>query len=176
MAQDLRYDECDTTPDPVDFLQVQIDGLKANLTALSETIQCLPLSEPVSVDPGSTDFPGASVSTLAGGKQLPGVGLTTCQSYRVWRNRTAAPKDRTVEVRPTGQTFPAGSTVTVFTAPDNTEGNAPPAGAPSVPVGDAGDAIGITVPVNQSVFVHYLAPRGGRGRPNNIRAEISQSI
>ena len=54
---------------------------------------------------------------------------------RVWRNRTAAPKDRTVEVRPTGQTFPAGSTVTVFTAPVKTEGHAPPAGAPGVAVG-----------------------------------------
>jgi len=160
------------TVEDLTLLQDQVDSLKDNLAFLTETVQCLPLNEPVSIpgDPDEIGFPGGFISTPRGEKLLKGVGLVTCRSYRVWRNRTAAARNRTVEVRPIGLVFPKGSTVTIFTGADNLEGKAPPAGAPSVVVGQRGDEVEVSVPANQAVFVHFKTG----GYPNNIRTNISQ--
>jgi hypothetical protein len=103
--------------------------------------------------------PGDSKTAIARDREL-----VHCQAYRAWVNATGGAANRTVGVFPSGiSTFPAGTTVTVFVAPENHAG-APPAGSNPTTVAPEGDSIGKNVPNGSAVFVHFNATAGRKTR------------
>ncbi len=97
-----------------------------------------------------------------------GVVLTNCTAYRVWRNQTGGPKDRTIGVYPPVRTrFTDTAVITVFVAPDG-HTSAPTAAMSPTPIGRDGDSVGKSVPVGSAVFVHL------GGRPRNQTADITE--
>lgn len=101
------------------------------------------------------------------------INLKNCKPYRVWKNKTGNPKDRTVEVRPVrrGARFPNGR-VTTYTAPfpqPNQADPGPPKDADKLP--PEGDAIGYNVKNGEAIYVHFLGTKPQR----QVSAKITQS-
>lgn len=96
------------------------------------------------------------------------VSLKPWQPVRVWRNRTRAEQRRTITVYPCVETFPPGSEISLFEAPDN-DGLAPSEGR--VAVGERGDSVALVIQPGNAVFVHIDLTKSNAA---SVIADITQ--
>jgi hypothetical protein len=96
------------------------------------------------------------------------VSLKPWQPVRVWRNRTSSEQRRTITIYPCVETFPPGSEITLFEAPDD-DGVCPPAGR--VAVGQKGDSVALVIQPGNAVFVHIDLAKSAA---TSVIADITQ--
>ncbi|HEV8040193.1 MAG TPA: hypothetical protein VGP62_15100 [Bryobacteraceae bacterium] len=96
------------------------------------------------------------------------VSLKPWQPVRVWRNRTKNEQRRTITVYPCVETFPPGSEITLFEAPDE-DGVSPTDG--SVSVGVRGDSVALVIQPGNAVFVHIDLAKSAA---TSVIADITQ--
>jgi hypothetical protein len=96
------------------------------------------------------------------------VSLKPWQPVRVWRNRTKSEQWRTITVYPCVETFPPGSEVSLFEAPDD-DGVSPTEGR--VAVGTRGDSVALVIQPGNAVFVHIDLAKSAA---TSVIADITQ--
>jgi hypothetical protein len=96
------------------------------------------------------------------------VALKPWQPVRVWRNWTKTEQRRTITIFPCVETFPPGSEITLFEAPD-ADGVAPTEGR--VAVGVRGDSVALMVQPGNAVFVHIDLAKSAA---TSVVADITQ--
>jgi hypothetical protein len=96
------------------------------------------------------------------------VSLKPWQPVRVWRNWTKSEQRRTITVYPCVETFPPGSEITLFEAPDE-DGVAPTDSRVAVSV--RGDSVALVIQPGNAVFVHIDLAKSAA---TSVIADITQ--
>jgi hypothetical protein len=96
------------------------------------------------------------------------VSLKPWQPVRVWRNWTRSEQRRTITIYPCVETFPPGSEITLFEAPDQ-DGVSPTDGR--VAVGSRGDSVAMVIQPGNAVFVHIDLAKSAA---TSVVADITQ--
>jgi hypothetical protein len=97
------------------------------------------------------------------------VSLKPWQPVRIWRNWTKSEQRRTITVYPCVETFPPGSEISLFEAPDE-DGVAPSQGG-HIAVGTRGDSVALMIQPGNAVFVHIDLAKSAA---TSVIADITQ--
>ncbi len=96
------------------------------------------------------------------------VSLKPWQPVRVWRNWTKSEQRRTITVYPCVETFPPGSEITLFEAPDEDGASLTDS---RVSVGVRGDSVALMIQPGNAVFVHIDLAKSAA---TSVIADITQ--